>query len=133
MALISCPECAKKISETTPVCPHCGYQLSTETSSNTTKPTKIGEVHKKPIAGICTLFIGIIAIPCSFLAGPFLALPLIGAIVITGAGCGLLVGTQSVTCPYCGRPAKMLCNNDDFRCAACKKRSVRKGEYLNLV
>jgi len=30
MALITCPECRKKISETAEKCPHCGYQLTAE-------------------------------------------------------------------------------------------------------
>lgn len=33
MALISCPECGKQISETTPSCPHCGYRLSIENTA----------------------------------------------------------------------------------------------------
>jgi len=30
MALISCPECKKRVSETVSNCPHCGYQFTTE-------------------------------------------------------------------------------------------------------
>lgn len=30
MALITCPECKKKISESVSNCPHCGYQLTQE-------------------------------------------------------------------------------------------------------
>lgn len=38
MALIACPECKKKISETAGNCPKCGYQLT---------PEKIAEIKKK--------------------------------------------------------------------------------------
>ena len=36
MALISCPECGKELSDATPACPHCGYPLS---SVQTVVPT----------------------------------------------------------------------------------------------
>jgi hypothetical protein len=38
MAMITCPECKKKISETANSCPKCGYQLT---------PEKIAEIKKK--------------------------------------------------------------------------------------
>jgi hypothetical protein len=38
MAMITCPECKKKISETADSCPNCGYKLT---------PEKIAEVKKK--------------------------------------------------------------------------------------
>jgi predicted amidophosphoribosyltransferase len=31
MALLDCPNCEKKISETTNACPHCGYKLPSDT------------------------------------------------------------------------------------------------------
>lgn len=41
MALISCPECGKQISDTTPSCPHCGYRLSINPVNKTIKLGKI--------------------------------------------------------------------------------------------
>ena len=38
MALIACPECKKKISDSAGNCPNCGYQLT---------PEKIAEIKKK--------------------------------------------------------------------------------------
>ena len=38
MAMITCPECKKKISENADSCPNCGYQLT---------PEKIDEIKKK--------------------------------------------------------------------------------------
>jgi hypothetical protein len=38
MALITCPECKKQISDTTDSCPNCGYKLT---------PGKINEIKKK--------------------------------------------------------------------------------------
>jgi len=40
MALISCPECKKQISDTAANCPKCGYQLS---------PEKIAEIQEKAL------------------------------------------------------------------------------------
>jgi hypothetical protein len=38
MSLIACPECRKKISDTTDSCPNCGYKLT---------PAKVAEIKKK--------------------------------------------------------------------------------------
>ena len=41
MALISCPECRRRISETAESCPNCGYTRTLE------EVTKIKEIRKK--------------------------------------------------------------------------------------
>lgn len=33
MALINCPECGKEISDSTKICPHCGYKLKNKSDS----------------------------------------------------------------------------------------------------
>ena len=33
MALINCPECGKEISDSTKICPHCGYKLKNKSAS----------------------------------------------------------------------------------------------------
>jgi len=38
MSLVTCPECKKKISDTTDSCPNCGYKLTSE---------KVAEIKKK--------------------------------------------------------------------------------------
>jgi uncharacterized membrane protein YvbJ len=58
MALIVCPECKKKVSETASNCPKCGYQLT---------PEKISEIKKneqqaKKVAIGCLSVIGILLI-----------------------------------------------------------------------
>jgi len=59
MALITCPECKKKISDNADSCPNCGYQLT---------PEKLAEIKKKEqqaqrYAGIgCLAVIGIFVI-----------------------------------------------------------------------
>jgi len=58
MALITCPECKKKISDTANSCPNCGYKLT---------PEKVHEIKKKekatnPLALGCLFLIAIIFI-----------------------------------------------------------------------
>lgn len=133
MALIQCPECGKQISETTPACPHCGYQLSSVSAVNTPAQTKIGEIKTNPIVGAGAMFLGIICVPGSLLLGPFFIFPLIGAIALLGVGWGQLTGMQPITCPHCGKPAQISRKSENYKCPICKKRSVRKGDYLHPV
>ena len=64
MALIACPECKKKISDSAGNCPNCGYQLT---------PEKISEIKKKQQAGVIGC-LAVIAILCiASLIGSFLS------------------------------------------------------------
>jgi len=56
MALITCPECKKKISESAKSCPNCGYQLTTEK----VKEIKKNEYELKKSLGIGCIFLIII-------------------------------------------------------------------------
>lgn len=133
MALITCPECGKQISETTPSCPHCGYQLSTQPNTTGPAPTKIGEVKTNPLVGISCMILGIIGVLASFLFGPLFFFPIIGAFLLLFAGWGQLTGMQPITCPYCGKPSQMSHKAENYKCPACKKRSIRKRDYLHTV
>ncbi len=55
MAMITCPECRKKISEAADSCPKCGYKLT---------PEKVAEIKKKELRslGIGCLIIIVVAI-----------------------------------------------------------------------
>lgn len=53
MALIACPECKKKISDTAGSCPNCGYQLT---------PDKLAEIKKKEQQAQKNLGIGCLSI-----------------------------------------------------------------------
>lgn len=79
------------------------------------------------------IFLGIICIPCSLLLGPLFILAAIGGVIIILAGIGAIQGQQAVTCPYCSKTTNMSFKADAFKCPACKKRSVRNGDYLNPV
>jgi predicted nucleic acid-binding Zn ribbon protein len=58
MALIICPECGKKISESADSCPKCGYLLTPEIAEKIKKRQKEGEI----IGGVITLAIIIVVV-----------------------------------------------------------------------
>jgi len=47
MAIISCPECTKGISDKAPSCPHCGTPISVDIQSESTILTTIQETSKR--------------------------------------------------------------------------------------
>ena len=64
MALITCPECQKQISNQANSCPHCGYILNSGLNEKQTqkRETKLGEIHKQTGSGILMVLVGIAAI-----------------------------------------------------------------------
>ena len=60
MALISCPECKSKVSETAKQCPKCGYQL--ELDEITKLKTRWKEIDKKMQIGCWVIIIIILTI-----------------------------------------------------------------------
>ncbi|MTQ98621.1 zinc-ribbon domain-containing protein [Pseudoflavonifractor sp. BIOML-A6] len=140
MALISCPECGKQISETTPSCPHCGYALSSapaQPQAPVPTPTKIGDVQTNYGLGVTLIVIGIIGLIGSviFLI-VFLILgifALVGSVAILGVGIQKITGTQDVYCPHCGKLSQLGKTAQNFKCPVCKKLSVRDGEYLKPI
>jgi hypothetical protein len=56
MALISCPECSKEVSDKAKSCPHCGYELNSGSSKNTKMSKKSG---KGTVILTVILFVGI--------------------------------------------------------------------------
>lgn len=139
MALIACPECGKQISETTPSCPHCGYQLSTQTATRSTSvpaPTEIGALKKRVASGIVEILLGlliaVISIPLIGLFGLGIFGILFGLFIFFSGTLGI-AGTHNVTCPYCGRASHITRTAANFKCPACKKRSVRKEDHLDPI
>jgi RNA polymerase subunit RPABC4/transcription elongation factor Spt4 len=61
MALISCPECKKRISDTAEKCPSCGYSITAEKIVE----IKQAETEKKQKAkqGCLIMFVGLIGVP----------------------------------------------------------------------
>lgn len=137
MALISCPECGKQISDTTPSCPHCGYKLSSLTEPKTPSPTKIGEISQNYGAGFAMILFGLLFVLVSFFAFVmFLPLGILVCwvpIFLLGTGIQKIAGTRSICCPHCGRIAEVGKNFDTYKCPVCKKRSVRENDYLKPI
>lgn len=60
MALINCPECKKRISDTVTACPQCGYAITPEVLNKVKNSRKIG----KTIGIGCSIFILVIMALC---------------------------------------------------------------------
>lgn len=138
MALITCPECNKQISETAKSCPHCGYLL-TDQNAPEFQPvsTKIGELQQNASKGIIFIilgalisFLGLIFFFVFFVFGIIILFS--GAMLIV-AGIGQLMGVQNANCPHCGRNMTLNKNKTSFKCPTCKKRSARNGDFLEKV
>jgi len=65
MALISCRECGKEVSEQAPKCPHCGYPLK-PTSGNDDAPLRSGSYIPEKRSFIGVFFLSIITLSIYF-------------------------------------------------------------------
>ena len=102
MALITCPECKKEISDTAKSCPSCGYELKTSEKqlcpNCNIEAIAVKKKKQVSVGGIIGALIFIIAIPVLF----FNLLIGIAAIILA-----LIVGTVSrgeyieMNCPKC--------------------------------
>lgn len=138
MALISCPECGKQISETTPSCPHCGYLFSsvTEPAAPGLTPTKIGETKTNTGTGIIYIVMGLAAVLFGIPFIPLFGLgifSIIGGVAFIGLGARKVSGEQETYCPHCGKLMYIGKNEIGIKCSTCKKQSVRDGEYLKPI
>lgn len=140
MALITCPECQQQISDHAAACPKCGYVLSSAETAPTVRvpqPTRLGAQEKNMAAGgggSCggMLLFGL-GIPMLFLFLPAgIGMIAIG-IVVLSKGNANTVGHHKAICPYCGKEGDILSTSESYRCPACTKRSVKKGDYLHPV
>lgn len=135
MALISCPECGKQISDSTPSCPHCGYRFSTDTTTSPS-PTEIKPSKASIPIGVIEILAGIAIILISI---PFIGVfglgifSMFAGVVLLGSGFVSIVGTHDVTCPYCKSSGKLAKGAKNYKCPTCKKLSVQENGYLKPV
>ncbi len=135
MALISCPECGKQISDSTPTCPHCGYRFSADAAAPPS-PTEIKPSKSNvPVGAIKTLSgIAIILISIPFIGVFGLGIfSMIAGVVLLCAGFADIAGMHDVICPYCKSSGKIAKGAKSYKCPTCKKRSVREDGYLKPV
>lgn len=130
MALISCPECGKQVSDSASSCPNCGYQLF-----HGPTPTRIGELNKSPSIGLIMLICGSILFLVAFLS-LLLFFPLafvlsIPAVALIFQGSTKFFGVRFVDCPYCGKSIRMFDTARSFKCPKCGRKSTRDGDFLN--
>lgn len=138
MALITCPECEKQISDTAASCPQCGYTLvSVDTVEANIKKSELGELQKDSTLGVILIVLGIV--------GFMLTVPLFLLFVIPGIISGTISvilimkgsnnfsGAYSTKCPYCDTPIKVQRDAKNRKCNSCEKTSIVKDGYLETV
>jgi len=131
MALISCPECRKEISDAARSCPHCGYELKKAPVTQVRcTPLSAGTYH---ISGIFWAAGGMIMCLGGFLFLPLGILPIIfgGAMIIFGIQ--QLGGVRKGTCPYCGNAVSLSVNDLTCKCPHYHKTSTRKDNFLETI
>lgn len=136
MALVSCPECGKEISDAARACPHCGYAIR-ESLTNQAKRTPL--VEKKPSRGYgMFLCVGGMVMAFGGLLLCLLFLPLgvvtlvVGAMMIL-ASVQQFGDAQSGTCPYCGNPVTVPTKDVACKCPHCRKTSTKKDNFLETI
>lgn len=135
MALITCPECGKEISDSAKSCPNCGYENLKADDKPKPRRTELSEVQKNIGAGILYIIIGIIGLIggiflVSLIIGIFV---IIGAIVMIGYGSSRLHGFQNGTCPYCQSKMEVRANTGTVKCSSCKKICKKSEKYLEEI
>ena len=137
MALITCLECSKEISDTAASCPSCGYvmkhvETSPEPQTEEKKPTQLAEAKKSRANGIMGVVVGsiviIVGIPLiTAIVGIFL---IIGGFIFLAFGIKSLKGTRKGTCPFCKTAIAVDNKEPTYKCIHCKNRSRIDGDML---
>ena len=135
MALIKCLECEKEISDAARACPNCGYESrKTEDIEPIVQKTELGELEKNIGAGIAMFVVGFVFIPISIVIMPFGLVLLIPAILLMVYGGAKISGTRSAVCPYCKNESVLNSKTStNFKCSNCKKLSIVKDSFLEIV
>lgn len=137
MALISCPECKKEISDTAPNCPNCGYIFLNKQKDiiQQLNPTEIHNTKPNIGLGIFLIFIGVIVfivglLLVSIIIGIF---PLIVGFALIVLGVDKIRSNREATCPHCGKIIRFSNTSLNVKCHICNKTSVKDGDYLKPI
>ncbi len=136
MALISCPECGKEISDAARSCPHCGYAIR-EAAANQIKRTPLTEKTPSRGYGLFLCILGMVVtlgglLFCLF----FLPLGIIGLAVsamMILAGVEQFKDAQNGVCPYCGNSVTVPTKDLTCKCTHCHKTSTKKDNFLETI
>lgn len=131
MALISCPECGKEISDTARSCPNCEYSI---------KEAPVNQVRRTPIVdgpsrapGILWASGGMVLILFGLFFLPLGILSILFGLAIMIFGIQRLSGTRTGRCPYCGNEVTFPANDLTCKCPHCKKTSTKSGYFLETI
>lgn len=147
MALISCSECKKEISDQALSCPGCGFPLEVKEIQKERIFTEAEELKLESVSKVKGFFSGLFLSVLIIPAGLFLSMTGIGALIgipliifglfapflgLTGKkyvkgemiGTGILKGP----CPYCKKEFTTAKMDSSVDCPHCKKRLFVEGE-----
>ena len=132
LALMSCPECSKEISDAAQACPHCGYAIR-EAATNQIKP------EKKPSRASGTFLCtgGMVMVFGSLLLCVVLLPVGVVGLVISAmmilAGVEQFKDAQNGVCPYCGNSVTVPLKDLTCKCPHCHKTSKKKDNFLETI
>lgn len=136
MALISCPECGKEISDAARSCPHCGYAIK-EASANQVRRTPLTAKTPSLSSGVFLCIGGMVMGFGSFLlCFAFLPLGVIGLVVcfmMIYAGVKQFEDAQNGACPYCGNVVSVPTKDLTCKCPHCHKTSTKRDSFLETI
>lgn len=136
MALITCPECGREISDAASSCPHCGYIMN-KVPVNQMKRTPLSAGQSSSAQGVFLIAVGSVFAFSSLLLlivfFPFGFLGLIICFATIAAGIQQINGIQKGTCPYCGNAVSIPAKDFTCKCPHCRKTSTKKGNFLETI
>ena len=96
MALISCPECGKEVSDKAKTCPHCGYSLTEVEPMEVVPKVRVTELSEPK---------------SNFILG----------FILVSAGIAMIafVPKQTGPCPYCGHDITIRASAVTEKCPHC--------------
>jgi len=134
MALITCPECGKEISDKAESCPSCGYVL-VKNELPKIRRSELSQPEKATVSGIVFILCGTAALifgifTIAIIIGIF---AIIGGVGLIGMGAQKMAGQQKGDCPYCKHEVVVAANSKTFKCPHCKKTSTHSGSCLEAI
>lgn len=132
MALISCPECGKEISDAARSCPHCGYAIR-EASANQIRRTPLSAGTPSRAFGIFLCAGGMVMILGSLLLMPLGVIGLAVSAMMIYAGVKQFEDAQNGVCPYCGNAVSVPAKDLTCKCPHCHKTSTKRDSFLETI